>query len=163
MRTRSSAVLLALAITVLPACTRTTPEEKAQQAAVDPYLNVLSRDARAVPSVTCAQALLPGGGVPGGEQSDIIAVDLRVDLPLADPRVDGVLEQVGELVWRSPLPVLRLRVTAFGGGVHLGPDGRASTERTDPLTVDELTALYGPRPPLPATLPPIQDPGLTSC
>ena len=29
MRTRWSAVLLALAITVLPACTRTTPEEKA--------------------------------------------------------------------------------------------------------------------------------------
>ena len=162
MKTRWSAVLVALAVTTMTACIGTAPEEQARQSTVQPYLNVLSDDAQAVPSVTCAQALLPTGGIPGGAQSDIIDVVLRVDLPLGDPRVDEVLKKVGELVWRTPLPVRQLDVIAFGT-IRLGPDGRASSGRTDRLTVDELTALYGPRAPLPATLPPIQDPGPTSC
>ena len=163
MRTRWSAGLSVLALTLMTACSTTTPEQQAQEEAVRPYLNVLAAEVKAIPSVTCVLAVLPTGGVPGGAQSDIIAVDVQTELPLGDPRVDEVLNQVGKLFWRSPVPVFTLDITAFGGGVRLGPDGKASIEREDPLTVDGLTALYGPRAPVPATLPPIQDPGRPNC
>lgn len=161
MRRRAAALLLAAAL--LPACERTTPEQRAAETAVEPYLNVIAQQIAELPTVTCARVLLPDGGIPGGAQSDVVDVSLKLDLALDDPDVATVLEQAGELVWRSPVPLSELGVSAFGGTVSLGPDGRRAAEADRALDVGALTGLYGPRPGLPASLPPVQDPGAQRC
>lgn len=152
-----AAAVLAL-ITVI-GCT--SQQEQQDQSAAEPYVNTIARQAAALPGVDCATGGFPDGGTGSSSSQSLFLYLVVADLD--DPALPGLLREAGRLMWASPLPISALEVSLNAGSRTLSEVIRGTERDVDPLTADELAQEYGPRPSLPATLPPLADPGRLTC
>lgn len=153
--TARSGLIGVLSLVLLGCSEPATDELQARQ---EGGIHQVAQQAAELPGVVCARGALNTEGLPSAPLGSL-AVYLTPDPALDRAGRLALFEQVGRVVWESDLVVSRL-VVAEPSGLELGES--IGSDAGTP-TADELERAFGPRPPAPSPLPPLDDPGNPTC